>query len=235
MRLPTSLRRFALVTLLGGLLAACAPPVLPPAPVVLPAAPAEFPAAYYRQVEARGGKVLRVDPRRSLLTVEVGRAGTLARLGHEHVVASHDLQGYVAPGEGRSDLYLPLALLAVDEPDLRDAAGFAPQPSPEAVAGTQRNMIERVLDAERFPFLLIGARRGENVQAPLQLAITLRGATRHFEIPVQIEQLAGDLIVSGQMSVKQSDFGIVPMAVLGGALQVRDRLDLHFRIVAAEY
>lgn len=234
MRLPTSLRHTVLVALLGGLLAACAPPVLPPAPVALPAAPAEFPAAYYRQVEARGGKVLRVDSRRSLLTVEVGRAGTLARLGHEHVVASHDLQGYVAPGEGRSDLYLPLALLVVDEPDLRDAAGFAPQPSPEAVAGTQRNMLTHVLDAERFPFLLIGASRGETEPAPLKLTITLRGTTRHFSIPAQIEHLAGELVVSGQMSVKQSEFGIVPMAVLGGALQVRDRLDLRFRIVASE-
>jgi hypothetical protein len=36
------------------------------------------------------------------------------------------------------------------------------------------------------------------------------------------------------MSFNQSDFGIVPFSVLGGALQVRDRLDLSFRIVAQE-
>jgi len=52
------------------------------------------------------------------------------------------------------------------------------------------------------------------------------------EIPAQIDALADGLVVSGRLSFKQSDFGIVPLAVLGGALQVEDRVDLRFRIVA---
>jgi hypothetical protein len=34
------------------------------------------------------------------------------------------------------------------------------------------------------------------------------------------------------MHFNQSDFGIVPVSVLGGAMQVQDRLDLQFRILA---
>lgn len=228
---PSRLPCAWLVLLLAGGLAACVP--APPSPETAKkaeVAPPGFPAAHYRQIEARGGKVLRVDGARSLVVVEVGRAGSLARLGHDHVVASHDLQGYVAPEEGRADLYLPLERLVVDEPGLRAEAGFDTQPSKAAIEGTRRNMLDKVLEVERYPFVLIRASR----QGPrtLQVAITLHGTTREWEIPVCIENLPEGLAVSGKLAIKQMDFGITPFSVLSGAMQVRDRLDLRFRIVA---
>ncbi|MGZ3238167.1 MAG: YceI family protein, partial [Burkholderiaceae bacterium] len=119
--------------------------------------PAEFPESYYRQAEAMGKTVMRISPDQSLLSIEVRRAGTLARLGHDHVVASHDISGYVAPDEGRADLILPLAKLTVDETNLRAEAGFNTQPTPEAIDGTRNNMLTKVLEADRFPFILIHA------------------------------------------------------------------------------
>jgi hypothetical protein len=73
----------------------------------------------YRAALARGEPVFRVDPARSLVVIEAHRAGSLVRVGHDHVVASHDVQGYAAPDQGRSDLYVPLGRLVVDEPELR--------------------------------------------------------------------------------------------------------------------
>ena len=54
--------------------------------------------------------------RPSRIVIEVRRGGTLAQLGHDHVVVSHDVAGYVAPAEGRADLYVRLDRLVVDEP-----------------------------------------------------------------------------------------------------------------------
>lgn len=229
-----AMRWAGLIALLGALLAACAPPLPVQAPAVFAPLPADFPAAHYRQAAARGAEVLRVDPQRSLVVIEVRRAGALAGLGHDHVVASHDVGGFVIEAEGRADIHVALDRLVVDESALRSAAGFDTQPSDEAIAGTRRNMLEKALETERFPFALIRATRVDAERPGLSVAITLHGATRTFNVPAQIETLRDGIAVGGRMTFNQTDFGIVPYSVFGGALQVRDRLDLRFRILAAE-
>lgn len=176
--------------------------------------------------------MLRVDPNRSLVTIYVRRAGALARLGHDHVVASHDVRGYVDLENGRADLYVALDRLAVDEPSLRQEAGLSAQLSIAAVEGTRRNMLEKVLDAERFPFVLIHVNRAANDSSTLQVMITLHGKSKTWEIPAQIHTLAEGIKISGQMTFNQSDFGITPFSILGGAIQVQDSLSLQFRIQA---
>lgn len=225
--------RLGLAAALAVLLAACAlPPPSPPA-AAMPPVPADFPEAHYRQAEAAGRQVLRVDPARSLVVIEVRRAGVLAGLGHDHVVASHDARGFVDAQDGRADLYVPLHRLSVDEPGLRAEAKLDTQPSPDAIEGTRRNMLEKVLDAERFPFALIRATRALADPAKLSVALTLHGTTRRFDIPLQAETLPDGLAVSGRLTFNQTDFGLTPYSVLGGALQVQDKLELRFRIVAA--
>ena len=214
-------------------LAACAPEVRPLAPVE-GGAPAGFPEREYRQAAADGRAVYRVDPARSLVVIEVRRAGSLARLGHDHVVASHDVGGYVLPDAGRADLYVRLDRLVVDEPDLRAEAGFETKPSADAIAGTRRNMLERVLEAERYPFALVSVKgvRGEGVSRVATVAITLHGATRTMDVPLEVESRAASIEVSGELTFAQSDFGIVPLSILGGAIEVQDAVRLRFRIEA---
>jgi hypothetical protein len=38
--------------------------------------------------------------------------------------------------------------------------------------------------------------------------------------------------VAGRFSFAQTDFGITPYSLLGGAIAVRDDVDLRFRIIA---
>lgn len=225
--------RIGLAAALVALLAACAPPPPSPSAAAIAPAPADFPEAHYRQAEAAGRQVLRIDPARSLIVIEVRRAGMLAGLGHDHVVASHDARGFVDAQDGRADLYVPLKRLSVDAPGLRAEAKLDTQPSPDAIEGTRRNMLEKVLDAERFPFALIRAARAIDDPAKLDVALTLHGTTRRFDIPLQTETLPDGLAVSGRLTFRQTDFGMTPYSVLGGALRVEDGLELRFRIVAA--
>ena len=219
-------------TFFASILAGCAAPVREPAPA--PGVPADFPEAHYRETAAQGKPVFRVDPAQSLVVIEVRRAGRLARLGHDHVVASHEVVGYVAPEEGRADLYIALARLAVDEAPLRAEAGFDTQPTDADIEGTRANMLERVLEAEKFPFALVrvggaGAKRG---RATLELTITLHGHTRALQAPAEIESLADGMTVTGRLAFDQTDFGITPYSLLGGSIAVQNRLDLRFRIRA---
>src|SRR5712691_3606704 len=140
-------------TMLALMLGACAPPVRERGPAAGP--PADFPGAHYLEALAQGKPVFRVDSRESFVAIEVRRGGSLARLGHDHVVASHEVGGYVAPDEGRADLYFQLDRLEVDEAALRAEAGFDTQPTQSDIEGTRANMLVRVLEADRFPFALI--------------------------------------------------------------------------------
>ena len=224
-----------------GLLAGCA--VQQPAPP-LPeaAAPAEFPAAYYRQAAVQGMPILRVDPARSVVVIEVYRGGTLARLGHDHVVASHDVRGFVAPRADRADLYLRLDQLVVDEPDLRKQAGFDTQPTEDDIAGTRRNMLSS-LEAEQFPYALIhlttvGATDSQQREfvnkgdKMVDVTITVHGVGHTVRTPVAIEtsEGAGSIVASGRIALKQTDFGVTPLSVLGGAIQVKDEVNVRFTI-----
>lgn len=233
MRLPRLRVEFA-VAALGLALGGCALLFPEAPPTKAPAAPEEFPETYYSDILAQGKLVYRVDPSASLVVIEVRRSGSLARLGHDHVVASHALEGYLAPGEGRADLYVQLANLTVDEPALRSEAGFDTQPSQSDIGGTRANMLEKVLEADKFPFALIRVDGADGSQrsAVLGVAITLHGVTRRFEVPATIDADAEVIGASGGLSFDQTDFGITPYSLLGGAIAVRNRVDLRFRIRA---
>jgi hypothetical protein len=43
---------------------------------------------------------------------------------------------------------------------------------------------------------------------------------------------AAGITASGELTLKQSDFGITPFSVLGGALAVQDQLELRFELSA---
>lgn len=185
-----------------------------------------------------GMRLLPVVAQESLLTITVRRGGALARLGHDHVIASRSLQGVVAPAAGRAAFQFRLDEMSVDEESLRLAAGLTSTPSADAIAGTRHNMLVRVLDAERYPWVRVDARRVDARRAGdsdvLDADITLHGVTRKVRLPVRIEESAdgGGVQASGSLLLKQSDFGIVPFAVLGGAMAVQDQMELAFRITA---
>ncbi|MEG0053023.1 MAG: YceI family protein [Comamonas sp.] len=227
----------ALATLIAALISACAQPGLesPPAPPPIQA-PADFPAASYAQAAAQGQRVLRVDPRSSRVVITVRRGGTLAKLGHDHVVAAQELQGLVAPELGRADLYLALDSLSVDDSDLRTQAGFDTQPGAADIAATRTNMLGKVLQTQQFPFALIQVRSAAALASDALLAvdITLHGVTRSFSVPARVETKRNGLQVSGMLAFDQSSFGITPFSILGGAIQVQDRLELHFDVQAIE-
>lgn len=221
------------VAVCAAFLAGCASRVAAPRAIKQPAPP-DFPEAHYRRLLLQGQPVFSVDAARSRVVIEVRRAGSLARFGHDHVVASHDLAGRIAPHEGRADLWLPLDALVVDEASLRAEAGFQTQPSVDDIAGTRHNMLAAVLQTDRNPFALIHVNDvgPDGSGRRLRLAITLHGVTQVVETVVQIDQAADELSVTGTLALDQSRFGIAPFSILGGAVAVRDRLDLSFRLRA---
>jgi hypothetical protein len=212
------------------LLTACGQPLAPQAPP-LPGPVVAVDA--YRSAAMSGAAVYAVDPGASLLTVTVRRGGLMARLGHDHVVASHALTGHAAPGMGRADVSFRVDQLTVDEPQLLRDAGIATSPSPEAVEGTRKNMLGPVLDAGRYPVVTLHAELPADGQ--LRVDVTLHGVTRRLQLPAAVRVDAAQVTASGTARLKQTDFGITPFAVGAGLLAVEDELAVSFNIVARRW
>ncbi len=183
----------------------------------------------------------RVDPEASLLQLYVYRAGPLARLGHNHVVASRDLQGTVwyRDRQGRSAfrISLPVAQLTVDEPGLREAAGddFPGEIPPEDIEGTRGNMLgEAVLDAARHPELSAELVAVENSGEALTVttALTIRGRRRLVDFPLRVRVDEDRLVATGETTVSHAALGLEPFSIMGGALSVAEDIGVRYRVVA---
>jgi polyisoprenoid-binding protein YceI len=226
-------RRLLIAVNAGVLLAGCAAPSAPPVESRA-GAPADFPEPTYRQAAKANHAVYQIDPATSIAVIQVHRGGSLARLGHEHVVASHDIAGYIDAAAVRADLYVALERLAVDEPGLREQAGLDSPLDEEAIAGTRRNMLTRVLDVARYPFAELQVTGVEDAGAMrvAHVRLTLHGATRTLDVPVTWQASAQAFDVAGRFTLRQTDYGITPLSILGGAVQVADAVDVEFRLRA---
>ena len=229
------MRRVRLAVLLAAaVVAACAPQALRQTSVAPADAALDGLKRQYDGLARSGQPVFEVDPGRSIVIIEVRRAGSLATLGHDHVVASHDLRGYMAPREGRADVYISVADLSVDEPALRAAAGFQTEPSAADIAGTRNNMLTRVLHADEHTFVVasVTGARAELAPHAVHPTLTVNGVGHAQDVEATIEVTDDAIRVTGQMVVLQTVFGIRPFSILGGALQVEDAVTVRFEIFA---
>lgn len=221
-------------------LAACPRPVRPPTPA--PTVPSVPPRPSPESIPS-GATIYEIDARASDLHILVYRGGAFARLGHNHVMSSKSLLGRVwmqpqFPGGG-FDLAFPVAELIVDDPGARRAAGgdFPPEIPAADKDGTRKNMLRaEVLDAERYPRVEVkSAQVAGSLQAPQVTArITIKETSREVPVPVAITIDGNRLTASGEFAILQTDFGIKPFSIAMGALEVKDRLLVRFKLVAVK-
>jgi polyisoprenoid-binding protein YceI len=233
--LPAAAVGAAFISLLAG----CA--TRQPGPAPGPPAKAPAAAAAAGTAIPAGAKVFDIDPRRSILTIRVYRSGPMARLGHNHVITSEEETGFAwrgpTPADSGFELKVPVSSLVVDDPAARVAAGadFEGSVPESAREGTQKNLLRtEVLDLAQFPDVTVrAAGLGGTWQDPVAHAdVTLKGVTRRIEVPFDLADAGGTLTARGSFRMRQTEFGMVPFSVAGGAIQVADELVLGFEIVA---
>jgi polyisoprenoid-binding protein YceI len=201
----------------------------PPASVGRPAVP------------AAGSHRYAVIPEESLLRVLVYRGGAMARLGHNHVIVSHHLDGAVFVADEmtqtRFDIRIPVNELTVDEPAMREQAGpdFPPGVPQSAREGTLKNMLsEGLLDGAQYPDIRLRATEvvaaGDNYDVGIE--ITIKDQVRTMRVPVSIALADRALTASGDFPLKQSDLGLKPFSIGMGTLVVLDDMRVHFEVIA---
>ncbi len=94
---------------------------------------------------------------------------------------------------------------------------------------------DKVLDTARFPEISFVSTSVENPaggsSAPKRYLVrgnlTLHGVTRPIELPVSFSE--GHY--TGKVTLKQTDFGITPVKIAGGAVKVKDQIEVVLEIV----
>ena len=229
----------AVTLVLAALISSCRTPQPKPEPAAPPVP--EVPTPVVPPGPGRAFQILTAD---SEVRILVYRSGKFAKLGHNHVIRSHDLSGLVTlpedPTQARFEIRMPVAPLAIDEPESRAGEGpdFATPVDDNARVGTHRNMMKpQVLDGDQFPAVTV---RSESIKTggtekdfDVTFAIELRGQTHEMTAPVHVEVQGESLSARGEMTLKQTDLGITPFTAAMGALAIKDELRIKFDIHAA--
>ena len=169
------------------------------------------------------------------------RTGTLARLGHNHVVTTSDVSGTIVLGDtaaaSRFEFSIPVESFVVDDPEARAEEGevFAGSMSADQREDTRRNMLgAELLDAAAHPGIRVASRRiaGEFPEVVIVAAITVKGVEREVELPAFVTLQDGRLTASGTAELSHEALGLSPFSAAFGAVRVADLLRFRYRLVA---
>jgi polyisoprenoid-binding protein YceI len=163
-----------------------------------------------------------IDPNRSTVTVHVGKSGVFSAFGDNHEIRAPIASGRVDDGPQPSvELTIDAKEMKVLDPDL--AAGKR--------AEVQKRMLgPEVLDVEHHAeirFRSKSVKAAGNGRWRVEGDLELRGRTA----PLAFDVTAEGGRVKGTASVSQRAFGIKPISVAGGTVNVRDEVRIDFDIV----
>lgn len=169
----------------------------------------------------------------SRVLVDLRASGLLRALGHNPTLVAHPEPVTVEAVE-EGDAGTTTATLALRFP----VARIDP---PEDVSRDDRDKMRanmeapEVLDASRFPDVLVTARWRGAMSGRLEVDATIRGAKHTLTMDVVLERAEGDLRARGTWEGHLTELGIKPFRALMGALKLEDwvRLRLDARLSSA--
>lgn len=175
-----------------------------------------------------------IDPAGSHVVVHVGKTGLFGFAGHEHEVRASLGHGTLTFDPAHVDA--SSADLRFDARALRVADQGEP---PKDVPKVQAAMVgPDCLDVRRFPEIRFVSRtiaakdsaRG-GLEVTVRGTLTLHGVSREVTVPVHVTIGSNLLSATGTMALKQTDFGIKPIAV-AGVVKVQDEVRIELTLVA---
>lgn len=174
-----------------------------------------------------------IDGSKSTFTVRAFATGLLSAFGHDPTIAIPDFHGEI--------LFNPEA---VEQSSLRIVIHAASLTVTDDIREKDRaeinlTMQERVLESDSYPDIiyesshLTASRMGQGQYwGTLDGELALRGISRKQPVPVRISAGTDVLRATGEFSIRQSDYEIVPVSAAAGTVKLKDELKLSFDISA---
>ena len=167
-----------------------------------------------------GNSTAQAPKRQSTITIHVGKSGLFSGFGHNHVISAPIEHAVIDAKSKTASITVLTKQLRVVDPDA----------SEKDRAEIQATMLgPKVLDAQKYPQIRFTSTRIEQA-GPGRFQVTgkleLHGISKELEFPVSAT--AGRY--TGKTKLKQTDFGIQPVAVAGGTVKVKDEVEIEFDV-----
>ncbi len=174
-----------------------------------------------------------VDARASRFTVQAFATGVLSAMGHNPRIGIRTFSGEVDfNAEAAQATGFRLSIKA-------NSLGVLDDISDKDRRDIERMMYEQVLESAKYPDIVYEAPtvtvtplEGALYSATLIGNLSFRGITHNQTVSARIAAFDEMIRASGEFSLNQSDYGIKPISVAGGALKVKDELRFSFEMVA---
>jgi len=176
----------------------------------------------------------RIIDAQSRFTILVGKAGFLSGAAHDHTIAVKAFTGRVTlAGTGVAGASMEMDI------DARSLKVVDQGVSEKDRAEIQSEMESKVLEISRFPRITFKSVSLSGVKADagnwrfvLNGDLSLHGVTKRVAVPVTATVKPEQVNASGEVTIKQTDFGIKVYSKALGAVKVQDALKLSFNIIA---
>jgi len=164
-----------------------------------------------------------IDTAKSTMTVLVAKSGVFSMMGHDHEISAPIAKGAVDVTAGTVELQVDAASLRVVDPKASD----------KDRGEVQRTMLgPEVLDTSHYAAIVFRSTGAEGTNGSWNVRgnLTLHGQTK--PVAFSVRENSGHF--TGTARIKQSDFGIKPVSAAGGAVKVKDELQIQFDIQLAQ-
>jgi len=186
-------------------------------------------------VPAHAQSIYEFDATKSRLEMDVYKEGFFRAFGHDHLMAAREFSGRILFDADKIEN--SSATLRVTA---RSIMVVDPGESEKDRGTVQATMLgNKVLDAARFPeivFTSTGMTKGETQVEGSSITLIgilrLHGMEKSMSLPVIVRVSGDELIAKGEVFLRQTDYGITPVKIGGGAVKVKDRLRIRFEIHA---
>ena len=160
----------------------------------------------------------------SSFTIHVGKSGLFSAAGHNHLVVAPIAHGSVDPKEMAVEITVVTAQMKVTDSDVSEK-------DRDEIQSTMLG--PKVLDAAKFPEIHFQSSRVEQTSPGhfrVMGTLSLHGMANEL-----VFEVTGDTShYRGKTNLKQTAFGIKPVTVGGGAVKVKDELEIEFDVYPAD-
>lgn len=162
-----------------------------------------------------------VDAAHSSITVKVEKSGLFSAFAHNHTIHAPIASCHLDTEKHTATLTFNAKDMKVIDEGVKDS---------ERADIEQTMKSDKVLDVQRFPeirFVSTSITPQDGGRFQVRGDLTLHGSTHAVEFPIAFSKNR----YTGSVKLKQTDLGITPVSIAGGAIKVKDEIEVVFEIV----
>jgi polyisoprenoid-binding protein YceI len=174
-----------------------------------------------------------IDPSVSRFTVQAFAAGLLSAFGHNPTIGIRDYEGEIHCVPATYEKAFVRVTVRTGTMDVLDEMKNDDRKKLEQL------MYQEVLEIDRFPIVVYESKEiklqkpsSEMLLASVNGELSFRGVTQNHSFEARVTDMGAMLRISGEFSLRQSDYGIKPVSFAGGALRLKDEIKFKFDLAA---